>query len=75
MDKKLQKIISQVFNLNEEDINEETSQDNVPEWTSVNALLLITELEKEFNVVFNEDEITMLTSVKNITEILQTKNL
>jgi len=50
-----------------------TTAGQIPTWTSVNHLSLILELEKTFNVRFENDEIVALGSVAAILDRLAAK--
>ena len=45
MNEKLYQIISRVFNVESEKINDETSPENLEEWDSFNFYVLLDELE------------------------------
>jgi len=64
--KKLRAVLSKVLGIDEDTITDKTSPDNVEAWDSFNGLMLVSELEKEFNVKFTMDEVT---SVKNVGDI------
>ncbi len=53
----------------------ETTAAQVPAWTSVNHLSLILELEKTFNVRFDNNEIISLGNVAAILERLAAKGV
>ena len=52
----LRKVLSNVFNISEETVNEETSIDNVGEWDSLKHLELVLALEQKFDVTLTEEE-------------------
>lgn len=58
---------------------EEFSEDLVPEdvllWDSLGHMNLVTELEDEFRLQFEVDEITEMSSAGKIIEILQSKGV
>ncbi len=56
-------------------ITEQTVAGQIPAWTSVNHLALILELEKAFNVRFDNNEIAALGSVTAILEKLAAKGI
>ena len=64
--KRLKAILSKVFGIDENSITDQTSPDNLETWDSFNGLMLVSELEKEFNVKFTMEEVT---SVKNVLDI------
>ncbi len=69
--KKLRSIISKVLYLDSQSINDLTSPDNTPTWDSFNALLLVSELEQNYNIKFSMEEIVTVKSVKDIKERLK----
>ncbi len=71
IENKLKKIISVIFLVNENKINDESSNENIKEWDSLKHLSLVLAIEEEFNIRFTNDETLQLTSFKNIVEILK----
>ena len=74
IENKLKKIISVIFLINENKINDESSNENIKEWDSLKHLSLVLAIEEEFNIRFTNDETLQLTSFKNIVEILKTNH-
>ncbi len=66
MSEKLYTIISKVFNFPISDITDNTTTEDIPNWTSFNGYVLLYELETNFDVKFTIDEVT---DVKNISDI------
>ena len=62
------KIFAKVFGLMDNSINMSTSQENLENWDSLNHILLIVEIEKEFDIKFKVGEIGELNSAKKIFE-------
>jgi len=56
-----------------EQLNEESSPDNVKNWDSLKHMNLILALEEEFDVSFSDEEIVELLSVEIIVETLKEK--
>ena len=56
-----------------ETINSETSQQNMGKWDSINHLRLIVELEEEFNISFDPEEIIVMKSINSIENIVKGK--
>ena len=71
MEEKVLEILKNVFE--DENVNLETSQENNSNWDSLRHLNLIVELESEFDVSFEPEEIAKMSSVKKIIEIIRTK--
>ena len=60
--------------LDEQDINIDSTQDSLENWNSLRHLNLVSELEDEFDVEFEPEEIAEMKSVKAILELINTKN-
>ena len=68
---KLIKILSKALGVEENLISDETSPDNLESWDSFNALMLVSELENEFDVKFTMNEVTSIKCVKDIKASLK----
>jgi acyl carrier protein len=64
---RLTKIFSAILNINEGEVVPALSPENTPAWDSLNAIILVSEIEKAFNIKFNYDEVM---SVKNFSDAL-----
>ena len=64
----IKQIMADVLDLEAECIDESTTQDNTPNWDSLNHVNLIIAVEQEFDVTFEG-----LTSFRKIVETLETK--
>jgi len=53
----LKEVFSNVFNINIEEINENTALYSLPQWDSVKHMDLISSLEEEFLIEFEQSEI------------------
>lgn len=71
MEEKVLEILKEV--LEDENVNIETSQENNSIWDSLRHLNLIVELESEFDVSFEPEEIAEMTSAHKIIEVLSSK--
>ena len=69
IENKIIAILSEV--LNKDKIDSETSQENTEEWDSLTYLTILTQLEKEFNIDINENNINEFGSVKKIINQLK----
>ncbi len=65
---KLTKIFSAVLDIDEAKISPELSPENTPSWDSLNAIVLVSEIEKAFDIRFEYDEVM---SVKNFADVLK----
>ena len=71
MAKKLFELIADVLGIDPSSISDEATQDDIEKWDSLNSILLIDALEKEYNVKFSIEDITQITKVIDIKNILK----
>lgn len=69
--KKYNDIFCRVLNVNDSVLNEKFTFKDVPQWDSVAHLSLISELEDEFDVLFDSEDILHYGSYLNGIEILK----
>jgi len=70
MYKKLYDIISKVLSVQISEINDESSPETIESWDSFNGLILVDELESNFNIKFSVSEIIDVKNVKDIKKHL-----
>jgi acyl carrier protein len=70
MSEKLYNIISKVFSVPISEINDESSPETIESWDSFNGLILVDELESNFNIKFSVSEIIDVKNVKDIKKHL-----
>ena len=70
----LRDVVSKVFGIDKDEVTEELEYQSIPSWDSINHLELVTELESEFNVDFEMDDIIAMESIAKIREILLSLN-
>jgi len=75
MEKKVRKILSDLFSLPIEKIDINTSMETVEDWDSRQHLNLILALEQEFDISLTVDEVTSMTGYKQLISILSGKKL
>ena len=56
-----------------ETVNQKTKLKEFSNWDSMNHMILITQIEKEFNVQLNGDEIADLQTVGCINKLIEVK--
>ncbi len=71
--KTFNQIVSSIFSLNEEEIKDEMSSKDIADWDSMNYLMFIAELEKEFNMSFTIDEVMNAQTLGDIRKILESR--
>lgn len=73
MQNRIKKVMSNVFNINQNTINIESSPDNIENWDSLKHMNLIFALEEEFNIEFDDEEILDSLSFALILDIVTNK--
>ena len=66
LEKKLHKIFMNTFQLQDKDVNKNISMQNISKWDSLNHIGLISEIEKNFKIQFQDDEIVDMTNYESI---------
>jgi len=66
MKEQIKEVMKRVFDLG--NIADDISQQNCDKWDSMNHLNLVVELEEEFNVSFEPEEIAEMKSLDKIQE-------
>lgn len=66
-----ERILMNVFGLNQESINDHLNVLNVERWDSMGQLQLASAMEENFHISLDEDDILHLTSYKDGIEILR----
>ncbi|MDR0789414.1 MAG: acyl carrier protein [Bacteroidales bacterium] len=68
---RIKKVIRQVLQL--ENVEDTASQATCLEWDSLRHLDIVLELELEFDVSFEPEEMAKMTSVEAIEQVIKTK--
>ena len=70
LDNHIKNIMSAVFEIPIEEINEDTSPDNVGSWDSLKHMNLVVALEEEYDIEFIEEEIVEMMNFSQIKSIV-----
>jgi acyl carrier protein len=70
---KLNKIMSEVFRMNEEELKDELTMKNVENWDSLKHMDLILSIEKGLDIQFSMDDILKMKDIKTIRKIVKDK--
>jgi acyl carrier protein len=73
MEFKIRNIISTVFEIPVTALPPEFNQEDIEKWDSLGHLRLIVELEKEFTVQFEPEEIAEMNSYDRIMKVVSSK--
>ena len=68
---RIKEVMSGVFDIDIETINEESSQDSIEQWDSMKHLDVIVALEEEFGVDIPIEEVGNMTNFKYIKLIIE----
>lgn len=69
--KKYNKIFREVFSVNDEDLNDDFNNFSAENWDSISQLSLVTEIENEFDVFIDTNDILDFKSYKIGKKILK----
>jgi acyl carrier protein len=70
---RIKQVMSDVFNIDINSINDTSSPDNIENWDSLKHMNLIIALEEEFGVIFDDQEIVESMNYALIVNILKFK--
>jgi acyl carrier protein len=71
--KTFEDLASQFLQVPEKEITDELTPRDIPDWDSMNYLLFIAGLEKEFGVSFTMDEVLSAKSLGDVRAALRSK--
>lgn len=69
----IKKIMADVFGQNVDKIPDDIKQSNFSKWDSLKHINLAVQLEDTFDIFFEPEELSSLTSIENIIDIIQKK--
>lgn len=72
---KLELIIKKIFKIEAADINDELSPVTISTWDSMNYLIFISEIEKEFQLTFTMDEILNAKNLGDLKVVMRNKGI
>ncbi len=71
----IKKIVSEVFNIEPEKINNDSSPENIEMWDSLGQLALVLAIEQEYKITLEIQEIFLIMNVGDIYEILKQRGI
>ena len=69
----IQDIFKDLFNDNKITIDQKTCAKDIKKWDSLNHVVLITKIEKKFNIKFSFNEISKFQKVGDIVSVILKK--
>ena len=67
IDSKLKNLLTKIFEINHIDLN--SSMDDIPEWDSINHVLLIQQIEEDFEISI---DVTDAIDIEDVFDIIST---
>lgn len=67
---KLKISFSEALGLNVDEISDNLSYQSIPEWDSISHMILISQLEEDFDLSLETDDVIEMSSVKKAKDIL-----
>lgn len=71
MEEKFEEIVSELFEISEDEIENDLKADDVLLWDSLNHMKMITALEDAYNIKLTMSEINSMDSFYKIKEIIK----
>lgn len=71
--KKVKEIFADTFEIQESEVHNESSSNNIDNWDSLSHISLILGIENEFNIKFKMEEVLKLSSFKIIVQAIKGK--
>jgi acyl carrier protein len=75
MTMRVAKVFAEVLGISAEQITDETSPDNTPQWDSMAAMNLVVAIEDEFDIRLSTAEIISMRNVAIVRKVLTTKGV
>jgi acyl carrier protein len=73
MEDKLKKLLSVLLGVDQEKINNDTSNKTINEWDSLKQMNIIVAIEEEFDIQFSEEESILSDSYVALLQLIQKK--
>lgn len=70
----LYQLFSEILEIPVNELNENTSPENTPQWDSLAAMMLVAAIENEFNIQLTTKEILKMSNLKAVSALLKEKN-
>ena len=74
IENKVKKVMSTIFKVDLNEISDNSNPNNLDNWDSMAHMNLIVGLEKEFDLLFDANDITEMINFKAICSIINSKN-
>ena len=68
-------IVSKILLVDESKVADDLKRADLESWDSMNHLILISELEQNYNITFNDDDIASNGSIQDLKTVLKKYNV
>ena len=69
----LREVVAKSFGIPIDSVTDTLSRDNLEAWTSLNHLLLVTDVEEQLGIRFTTDEVLRIHTYRDLREIVSAK--
>jgi acyl carrier protein len=69
----LREVVAKSFGIPVDSVTDTLSRDNLEAWTSLNHLLLVTDVEEQLGIQLTSDEVLRIRTYKDLREIVSAK--
>ncbi|NOY62759.1 MAG: acyl carrier protein [Gammaproteobacteria bacterium] len=73
MNDEIKQVMAEVFALQTTDIADDIKMGSIIKWDSLNHLNLVITLQEKYNISFEPEEMSEMTSIAKIAQIILTK--
>ena len=73
MNDKLNDIVEKILLIDRDQITPELSREDLEDWDSMTHLVLISDIEAEFNISFTDDEVSNILTLDDILKLIEKK--
>ena len=73
MKTKIDNLLKNIFTSINDEIDEDWGPDDIKEWDSLNHLNMVLDIEKQFNISLEFEEVLSIEKIKHIYEIIEKK--
>ena len=67
-EQRLKKVLSNILDIDESEINDQSSMKTVTSWDSLRHIQLIAAIEEEFQITFSIEDMTVMTNYPVISQ-------
>lgn len=71
MDEQIIAIIARILEVPTEEIEMDTAVGDLPEWDSLHHVMIVTELEKIYNIKFSQEDLMELEDVSDLISLVK----